>query len=147
VNVTYQFQQIPFFLAENGFIAIPKQAAPSMVPPVETHCITGEESAHDGCNRSAAVSQQQVKMVRNQCPCIAMCLCFGDDLGKAINKILSIFVISKYGVSFKAPANNVVKGSGCIYSRSSRHSESLVYGPGFYSKYMLTLEIALSVHH
>jgi hypothetical protein len=95
VDVAHQLQKVSFLLAKNRFVSVSEQTALSAMSPVETHRIPGEQPAHGGGDGGAAVSKQQVKVIRNQGPGIARCLGFGDDPGQSMKKIFTIFITAK----------------------------------------------------
>jgi len=83
MNVTYQFQQVDILLAQNGFVAVLEEVAVSLVSAVIPKGITSQKPPHDCGDRKGAGSEQEVKMVWNQCPSIASCSGFFQDIPKS----------------------------------------------------------------
>ena len=78
--------------------------------------ITGQKASHDRGDRNGASFEQDVKMVGDQCPGIASCSGFSQDISESSQKIVPVGIVLEYLPSFNAPGNNVVKSSRYIYS-------------------------------
>lgn len=76
MNVADQFQQIRILLTDDGFVAILEQVTTAFVALVEVDSVPGHEAAHHLAERSRAGTQQDMKVIRDQCPRIALGLCF-----------------------------------------------------------------------
>jgi hypothetical protein len=63
VDITEQFQKIGIVLAEEGFVAILKEATLTVMASVKLPGISGEESAHNGRDGSTSRPQKEVYMV------------------------------------------------------------------------------------
>jgi hypothetical protein len=51
MDVTDEFQKVGIFLAQNGFIAVLKEVAMSLIFPVEAYSVSCEQPPHDTGNR------------------------------------------------------------------------------------------------
>jgi hypothetical protein len=71
VNITDQFFEICIFLANNGFVPILKKLAVSSMSAIETHCITGKQTPHEGGNGSIPGPEQEMSMIGQKGPRIA----------------------------------------------------------------------------
>jgi len=78
------FPQVGVFLAQNGFISILKKMPGAAVSFVEITRMSGQQASHNGCDGNPSGFQQQMSVVGYQCPCIAACICFGDDTADSI---------------------------------------------------------------
>ena len=55
--------------------------------------------------------EQQVKVVRYQCPGVTTCLCVGNDMVKAINETIAVCVIIKDPPTLNSTNYEVMKSS------------------------------------
>ena len=73
--------------------------------------ITGQKPSHDRGDGNGAGSEQEVKMVGNQCPSIASCSGFSQDISESSQKIVPVGIVLEYSHSFNTHGNDMVKGS------------------------------------
>ncbi len=73
--------------------------------------------------------EQQVKVVRYQCPCVTTCLCVGNDMAKPINETITVCVIIKDPPTLNSTHYEVMKSSRSIYSRFTWHKFSISHTP------------------
>ena len=97
-------------------------AAP-VVSTILPEGIACEETAHDGRDGDKAGSEQQVEVVGKERPGIAERRSLLEDLPQSIEKVLSVSIGSEHLSPFDAPAHDVVKRPGIIYSRFSWHKK------------------------
>lgn len=83
-------QQIRVLLAENGLVAALKQVPVSSMAPVERHRIAGQQPLHDARNGDIARSEQQVKVVGDQCPGKTCCLGIFDNGPQMGQKVIPV---------------------------------------------------------
>ena len=86
MNVADEFQKVRSFLANDGFVAVLKKVAASFMALVEGNGISSHETAHDFAEWGSAGSQEEVKMVWDQGPSIALGLGFFEDDGQAVKE-------------------------------------------------------------
>ena len=88
---------------------------------VECDRITGHKAAHDSTYRSWPSSQQQVKVVRNESPGIALGLGFFKDQSKAFQKSLTVFIVFEDLSSFNSPCHHMLQEAWGVKSGLARH--------------------------
>ena len=88
---------------------------------VEGDGITGHETAHYFAEWGGACSQDEVKMVWNQGPGVALPLGFFEDAGKPFQERLAVVVIEEDLSSFYSPGHNVLEEAGGVKSGLARH--------------------------
>ena len=76
-------------------------------------------------NGAVPCSQQLVEVVGNQCPGIAEGLGLLEDLTQSVQEMFPVGIGGEYPVPFDAPAHDVVEAARGVYSRSSRHKNSI----------------------
>lgn len=75
---------------------------------VEGDGITGHEAAHDLTQRGRPGAHEEVKMIRDKRPRIALCLGFFEDSGQAIKEGVAVLVVSEKLPSFNSPGHDVL---------------------------------------
>jgi hypothetical protein len=58
VEITHQLEQVRFFLAQDGLVAILKEIPVAAVAAVERPRVSGQDAAHDRRQRDAAGAEQ-----------------------------------------------------------------------------------------
>ena len=106
--VADQLQKIDIFLTKNRLVAILKQMAASVVPAVKGPGITAQQPTHDCGDGNFAGFEQQMKMVRNQCPSSAPGFALRDNLTHAMQEIVTILIVAENLPSLDAACDNVV---------------------------------------
>ena len=108
MDVAHQLQQIGILLAENGFITVLEKMPATPVPPVEAHRIPGEQPLHDSRYRHIPGPQQQVEMVRHECPSVTGGPSLAYNLAKPAEKILPVRVIPVNLAALNPTADNML---------------------------------------
>ena len=81
---------------------------------VECYCISGHQAAHNFAKRCRAGAQEEVKMIRDKRPRIALCLGFFEDSCQAIKEGVAVLVVSEDLSPFDAPGHDVLEVTGGI---------------------------------
>ena len=69
--------------------------ADTFVALVEGNCVSGHQAAHDFAERRTAGTKQEMKMVRNQAPGVALGLGLFEDVGQTVKEGLAVLVVSE----------------------------------------------------
>jgi len=109
MDVADQFEKIRVFFADDGSVPILEEVSRTFVSFVEGDGVTGHEFAHDLAERGRACSQEEVKMIRNQGPGIALRLGFFEDDSEPFQETLSVVVIKKELAAFDSPGHDVLE--------------------------------------
>ena len=121
MNVGYQLPEIPIFFAENGFVAVLKKMSVPPMPVVEAHRITGQQPAHDRCDRLTAGAQQEVGVVAHQRPRVTGGLRLREMARQPFEKILAVFIIFKNRCTVYPSNDDVMQGPRGIDASLTRH--------------------------
>ena len=105
MDVADQFQQVGIFFADNGFITILEEMAASFVAFIECNGVASHEPAHYFAERCRAGSQEEMKMVWDQGPGIALGLGFFEDICQAIEEGVAVLVVSEDLSSFDSSSH------------------------------------------
>jgi CheY-like chemotaxis protein len=97
----------------------------SVVPPIVPQGISSQQSPHDRRDRYGPCSEKKVKVVGDQCPCIADGLCISENASQALQKIIPVGIVAKYRAPFNASDHDMVNGSGSVDSGFPRHETPL----------------------
>jgi hypothetical protein len=92
------------------------------VSQIEIDSISGQQPAHgmgDGCSTA---SEQQMKMIADQCPRIASRLGLAEQSAETIQKPLSVGIVQKNLLAVDTARNHVMQRARCIDSRFSWHA-------------------------
>lgn len=76
---------------------------------VEGDGISGHQPSHDLAERGLAYSQEEMEMVWDQGPSVALGLGFFENDGQAIEEGLAVFVVAEELSSFNSPGHNVLE--------------------------------------
>src|SRR5439155_20217763 len=68
VNVSNQLEKVRFFLANNGFVAILEKVPDAAASKVKIHGVAGQQSLHGMGKFAHAGHQQEMQVVRHECP-------------------------------------------------------------------------------
>jgi hypothetical protein len=68
-----------------------------------------------------------MKVIGDQCPCIADGLRILENASQALQKIIPVGIVPEYRAPFNAPDHDMVEGASSIDSRSSGHLPSLPF--------------------
>ena len=86
MGVADEFKEVRVFFTDNGFVAVLEEMAAAFMAFIEGHGIAGHKPAHDFTEWGRAGSQEEVKMVWDQGPSIALGLGFLKDHSKSFQK-------------------------------------------------------------
>ena len=114
MNVTHQFQQIGILLAKDGFVAVLKQMAMAVMPPIVGNGITGQQTPHHSGNRSVARFKQEMEMIGDQRPSQAARARFSDNGIQAVYEVVAVVIVLEYGLTLNAAANDMVQCAGGV---------------------------------
>jgi len=114
MDIADQFQEIGVFFADDGFVSVLEEMAGAFVSFIEGNGIPCHQSAHDFAEGGRGSSQEEVKMVRDQSPGIALGLGLFEDGGQAIKEGVAILVVPEDLSSFDSPAHDVLEEAGGI---------------------------------
>lgn len=106
MGAAHQFQQVRLFLAENGFAAILKQMSGATLQAIEPARAAAQHLTHHPCDGGISGSQQRVKVVGHQSPCVTGGLGFNQNILHPPEKIVA-------AESFD-PAVDSDLNSGCL---------------------------------
>jgi hypothetical protein len=127
MEIAHQLQQVGILLAQDGFITVlEKMAAPS-VATVEAHRVSSEQAPHDNRYRYIPGSEQQVEMVRQECPGVTGGSGLAENWSESVEKILPIRVITINASAFNPTTDNMMQRSGSIDAGFTRHGRILLY--------------------
>lgn len=54
VDVAHQFKEIFLFVTDDRLVPVLEEMAGAAMPEVEGHCVTGQQSSHELCQRDLA---------------------------------------------------------------------------------------------
>lgn len=123
MDIADQLQQIGFFLAENGFIAVLEQLTMPPVPFVEGHGIAGEQTPHGCSDGGWSGSQQEMKMIGDERPGKAGGGGINQDSTEAFQEVVSVTVITEDFLPLDTAADNMVQGTRRIDACLARHDQ------------------------
>ena len=122
MNIASQLQQISVFFTDNRFITILEKMPTPLMTSIEVNGISGHETSHDFAKWGRAYSQKEVKMVRNQGPCIALRLGFLENECEPLQKRCAVVIVSEDLSSFDASGHDVLEKARGVKSGLSWHS-------------------------
>ena len=114
MNIPGQLQQIIFLFADNRLITILEKMTTSSMTNVECYCISGHKSAHHCTKRRSTSTQQNMEVVRNQDPRVALSLGFLKDDGQTFKKGSAILIVPKDFSAFNSPGHDVLEEAGGV---------------------------------
>jgi len=91
---------------------------------VEGNGIAGHKTTHDLTQWSKAGSEQQMKVIGNKCPSVALSLSFIEHHSKAFQKGIAILVVPKDFSTFDPPSHYMLQDTGSIKSGLAGHNKS-----------------------
>ena len=115
MNISDQLQQICLLLAEDRFVPVLKQMTMSLVTPVESYCISGQQSPHHRGYRHGPSLQEEMCVIWDQRPGKTGSLGFLQVGIQSIQEVLPILVIFEDLSPIDSPEDNVVQGTGRVY--------------------------------
>jgi len=96
VNIAYQFKKIGFFFTNDGLVAVLEQVTGAVMTKIEINRISGEETTHEAGKLQPVTPQQQMEMVRNQRPRVAIGFSVDQQPVKPVKKTSAIIIVEKY---------------------------------------------------
>jgi hypothetical protein len=112
MDIPHQFEQVGILLAQNRFVPVLEQMAMALMAAVETDGVSGQKPAHNGGKGGTAGSQQQMKMVGDQCPRVTNRFGVLNNGTQPIEKIISVLIVQEYVTAFDTTHDYVVQGAG-----------------------------------
>ena len=131
MDVSHQHQEVGFLLADDRFVAILKEVAVPPVPAVEGDGIAGHEAAHDLSQVDVSAPEQKVKVVGKQRPSVTADLRLLQDRSKTGQEVLVVPRVPENPGPLNSPGHDVLKKSGGVESRLSRHEKRLIWLSGY----------------
>ena len=125
VDVSYQREEIGFFVANDGVVPILKQVARAAVLAIEDHGIAREHPPHDMRQPLRARAKHQMDMVGKQTPGETRRPSRRDQTRQAPNEVGSIVVAPKNLSLFDASHHDVVQHSWGVETRAARHGKPI----------------------
>jgi hypothetical protein len=114
MDIADQFEKIRIFFAHNGFVSVLKEVTASFMAFIECNGVTGHQFAHDLAERGRAGAQEEMEMVRNQGPGVALGLGVFQDFGQAVEKRLSILVVAEELAAFDPSGHDMLEKAGSV---------------------------------
>jgi len=114
VDVADQFQEIRIFFADDRFVSVLEKVATPLVSFVEGDGISGHQPSHDLAERGLAYSQEEMEMVWDQGPAVALGLGFIEDVCKTLQEGGAVLVVAEELSSFYSPGHNVLQQAGGV---------------------------------
>ena len=93
MEITDEFQQVWFFIDNNGFVPVLEKVSTPAVAPVKGPGVASQEGAHHPGEGAFACANEQVKVVREENPSINNYRSGLGETGQAPYKIIAILVI------------------------------------------------------
>jgi hypothetical protein len=128
MDITDQLQEIGLVFTDDRFIAILKEMPISLVAAVEGDGITGHETPHEMTQMNVSASEQKMKMVWKQGPCITMDSSRIQYVLKAGQEILIVLVVPEDPAPLNSPGHDVLEKAGGIESWLARHGSIWLSG-------------------
>jgi len=72
------------------------------------------------------VSVEKMEIIRHECPCIALGLCFRKENRKPLNEVFAVFIIIGYPAVLYSSAHDIMQEAGRIESGYPRHDHNMV---------------------
>jgi len=79
MDIPNQFFEVGILLTNDGFVAILKELAFTVVPPVKGNGISGEQPSHQCRDWMFPCPKKKMGMVREECPGITSCPGLGEE--------------------------------------------------------------------
>ena len=109
MDVTNEFQKVWIFFTGNGLVAVLKEVAYPFMASVEGDSVSGHETAHDLAEWRRACTKQQMKMIGNDGPGIALSLGLFEDNGQPIEEGFAVLVVFEDLSSFDPPGPSEIR--------------------------------------
>ena len=126
MEITDEFQQVWFFIDNNGFVPVLEKVSTPAVAPVKGPGVASQEGAHHPGEGAFACANEQVKVVREENPSINNYRSGLGETGQAPYKIIAILIIPKDELPVEAPRHHVVQDPWRIKAWSPGHGRGRV---------------------
>jgi hypothetical protein len=126
VEVPDQFEEIRLILHHDGFVAILEEVARAPMAAIEASGVAGQESSHTPRERAAPATNEEMGVVREQCPGVdveAAVLCQG---GEPRDEVRTVRIVAEDELTIKSSHHHMVEDPGGIKSRLARHGDGRV---------------------
>ena len=123
MNVAHQFEQIRILPAQDGFIAVLEDVPRSVMTAVEVNRVACRKATHDGGNRHATGSNEQMEMVGNECPSKTARGGLGEKSSEAFDKMVPVGVVEEDLSPLDSTAYDVVQCTRRINASLSCHEK------------------------
>jgi hypothetical protein len=122
MNIPNQFPEVDIFLADDGLVPILEEMAVAAVTTVEVTGVTCQEATHELRESGRTAAEQDVGVIREECPRIDLGLRLRGSLAEAGQEFRSIGIILDNLATLHPPQNHVVKGAGRIQASLTGHT-------------------------
>ena len=127
MDITDQLQEIGLVFANDRFVAILKEMPISPVAAVEGDGIAGHETSHGPAQMNIFASEQEMKMVWKQRPCITMDSSRIQHVLKAGQEIPIVLLVPEDPAPLNSPGHDVLEKAGGIESGLARHGYLVIW--------------------
>jgi hypothetical protein len=121
VDVPHKFEQIRFLLHHDRLIAILEEMANTLMAPVEGARVAREERSHHAGQGPRPSPDEEVGVVREECPGVDREAALRHRLGKPIEEVGPVGIPPKDGRLLNPPHHHMVEGIRGIESRTAWH--------------------------
>jgi len=125
VDISNQLFQIGVFLANDRFVSVLKKLPMASVPPVIGYRIACEQSSHQIGNTPRPTTKQEMGVVGQIRPCVALGLGFGQENRQPFDEVFAILIITEYLTAFNPADHYMMQKAGRIQSCCSRHADKV----------------------
>lgn len=88
---------------------------------VKGNCVSSHEATHDLAQRCLTGAEEEVKMVWNQGPRVALRLGFFKDSCKAVEEGFAVLIVLEDFPSFNSPGHHMLQEAGGVESGLAGH--------------------------
>jgi hypothetical protein len=121
MDVPNQLPQVRVFLAEDGFVAVLKKWAMPAQPPVVGRRVPGQESLHKGSKGDSTRLEDEMDMIRHECPRKAGRAGLKEEQTQTVNEGLAVRFVPKDPLSFDPANHEVMEATREVYPRMPWH--------------------------
>lgn len=126
VNVPDQFEEIGFFLADDGAVAILEEVPGAIVSEIEVDGIAGKQTAHEQGKRSVVEAKEQMGVIGHECPGKTLGAGFTKEPGDAPDKTVPVGIIDEYDAAINAAYDDVLEKLGSIKAGGAGHDLKII---------------------
>ena len=109
MDVTYEFQKVRIFFTDDGFISVLEEVTASFVAFVKSNGIASHETTHDLAEWRKTCAQQEMEVVWNERPGVALGLSFLKDKSKSFQEGLAVLVVLEDLSTFNPPGHYMLQ--------------------------------------